>query len=228
MELKLKDLNLEFKSQEMYGVIDECHVLKKQLEISKEIGYIYHKNYLTKTVSDEFYLVKKKIANVDNYIEKIISSLNMIGLSEDYLEREIVTLSKTEKILLEIAVNLITNPDVIILDNVLSNLDRKHKLIIKQILLELKKKYDKTIIIIDDNINILYEFCTYLIVFKDRDLLVNDKMSNVFLNTSYLIDNNIEIPEIIKFSLIADQYGKKIKFHNNVNDLIKDVYKNAR
>ena len=235
----IKNLNLEFNNKEITGVIDRNNILEKlifekefiegELDIDSDlISYINHKNFLTKTVSDEFYLVKHIAKDTDNYIEKIISCLEMVGLSEEYLERDIVTLSNSEKILLELATSLVTNPDIIILNDCFSDLDRKNKLTIKKILLELKKKYEKTIIIIDNNINTLYEMCTFLVIFKDDSLLVNDKISNVFKDIDFLIDNNIEIPDLINFSLIASKYGKKINYYNDINDLIKDVYKNAR
>ena len=226
--MEIKDLNLEFEMYKITGVFDEYNVLLSKLELNNNIGYIHNKNFLTRTVSDEFYLIKHNTPNIDNYIEKIISCLDMVGLSEDYFERNINSLSKTEKILLEISENLVTNPDVLILKNVLGNLDRNNKLIIKEILKELQKKYMKTIIIIENNINILFDYCSNLVIFKGNDILVNDKMSNVFNNIDYLIDNNIEIPDLIKFSLIASKYQKNINYYNDINDLIKDVYKNAR
>ena len=70
--------------------------------------------------------------------------------------------------------------------------------------------------------------CTSLVIFENNNLLIYDKVSNVFKDIDFLIDNNIEIPDLIKFSLIAGGYGKKINYYNNINDLIKDVYRNAR
>ncbi|MBR3661024.1 MAG: hypothetical protein IKN63_03870 [Bacilli bacterium] len=234
MVVNLKDVSIEFNNKEITGVIDKDNILykesiKDELNNNKYlISYINYKDFLTKTISDEFYLSKHITKDKDNYIEKIVSCLEMVGLSSDYLEKDIPTLSNSEKILLELATSLITNPDVIIFNNIFNNLDRKNKQLIKKILLELKKKYEKTIIIIDNNINILYEMCTSLVIFENNNLLIYDKVSNVFKDIDFLIDNNIEIPDLIKFSLIAGGYGKKINYYNNINDLIKDVYRNAR
>ena len=111
----INNLNLKISDNAITGIInDKENIMKKILvdryeiegEINLEnkiIGYVNNRNFLTKTVSDEFYLIKNNIKDKDNFIEKLLSSINMVGLRDDYLERNINTLSKTEKILVEIA-----------------------------------------------------------------------------------------------------------------------------
>lgn len=184
------------------------------------------RTYLTKTISDEFYLVKRNMFDDTDYVEKVISSLNMVGLDKDYLDREVDFLSKSEKVLLNIALSLIINPEIIILDNIFINLDNKHKLIIKKLVYELKKKYKKMIIIIDKDINVLYDVCNYFILFGNKNAISNKK-SLVFKDLNSLKENDIEIPEIIKFIDNASSYDVKLSYYNDVNDLIKDVYRNV-
>ena len=238
MDLKFNNINLDIPYKEITGIInDKNKVIKKilvdRLEIEGEvsfkdkvISYINKRDFLTKTVSDEFYLIKHNIKDSKDYIEKILLSLDMVGLSDEYLDKIIVNLSNSEKILIEIGLALITNPDIIIFDNVFKNLDRKNKLIIKKIILELKRKYNKTIIIMDD-INILYEICNNFIIFKDNNLLISGNREDVF-DLNIFIDNNIEIPFFIEFSNIAKEFNKDIKYYQDINDLLKGVYKNAR
>jgi len=235
----IKNLNLTIEDKEITGIIkDKENIIKKilvdkcdfegELNIDdRVISYVNNRNFLTKTVSDEFYLVKNNLKEKDNFIEKLLSSINMVGLTDDYLERNINTLSKTEKILVEIALSLITNPDILILDNIFNNLDKSNKLVIKKILLELKKNYNKIIIIIDD-INIIYEICNNIIIFKDNYLLISGNKKEVFNDIDLLIDNEIELPFFIEFSYNAKNYNKEIKYYQEINDLIKGVYKNAR
>ena len=234
----IKDLNLDISSKNITGVInDKNNVIKKilvdKLEIEGEVNlkdkvvsYINKRDFLTKTVSDEFYLIKNKVQDKENYIEKILLSLEMVGITDNYLDRCINTLSRTEKILVSIALALIINPDIIIFDGIFKNLDRKNKLTIKKIILELKRKYNKTIILIDD-INILYEVCNSYIIFKDDYLLISGNRENVF-NVELLRENNIELPFFIEFSNEAKEFNKDIKYYQDINDLLKGVYKNAR
>ena len=223
--MEIKKYNISFQSKEIYGLLIDNNLLEKEIEKNNKVCYINNQDFLVKTVSDEFFLVKHNVQDKDDYIEKIVSCLEMVGLNESYLERIIYSLSMSEKILLKLATSLITNPDTIIIEHQFSNLDRKNKLNIFNLLKELKHKYDKTIIIIEEDINILLEICNRLIIFKNNELIINDYVENIFNNIELLLDNNIELPDLIKFSLIAKNYGKKIGYYNNVNDLIKEVYK---
>ncbi|MBQ8891959.1 MAG: ATP-binding cassette domain-containing protein [Bacilli bacterium] len=233
----IKDLNFNLRENEITGIIDESKILKQILDGNevegeiildkdKKIKYIEHA-FLTKTVSDEFFLVKKEIDD-NNYIEKVISSLNLVGLNKDYLNRNINTLSNFEKTLVMISLSIITNPDVIIFDNVFAYLDKKHKTIIKSLIIELKKKYNKMVIVIDNDINILYEICTYLIIFKNNKLVIDNNMEHAFNDLSIYDEYDLEIPFLIEFSSIANDYGKNIKYHKSINDLIKEVYRNEK
>ncbi len=184
--------------------------------------------FLTDTVSSEFFLAKKDIDTNDlNYIDKIISSLKMVGLNEFFLKRKINTLSKSEKRLLEIAIKLITNPDFIIIDEPFLYLNKNQKFNIKKILLDLRKKYHKTIIILSNDINVLYELTDELIILKENKVLVQDKTKLIFKDLEFLEKNQIMLPNIVLFRKIALNYDKKLENYKEVNDLIKGVYKIA-
>ena len=192
------------------------------IDIIEYIIHINNRNFLTKTVSDEFFLRKKIINDNDNYIEKIMSALEMVGLNDTYLEKNNNNLSKTEKKLINMALALIVNPDIIILDNIVNNLDKVNKLLIKRIILNLKNKYNKTIIILD-NINILYEMCDYFLIKKDDNILLYDSKKNIINNVDLLIENNIEIPFIIKFMHDLENSNREIGEYKNIFDLIKSI-----
>lgn len=232
----IKNLNLIIKENELTGIIDEFQIIKQLLnnnydgnikyDENKKIKYVDHV-FLTKTVSDEFFLIKKSIDD-NNYIDKIISSLNLVGLNKNYLERNINSLSKSEKTLITIALSIITNPDIIIFDNIFKNLDYNYKKNIKKLIYVLKKKYNKMVIIIDNDINILYEICTYLIIFGNKSLLLDCPMKDAFNNLKIFDDNSLNLPFIVEFVKLAEKYGKKLKYHKDINDLIKEVYKCER
>ena len=243
----VKDINLVFNSNYISGVYQnyflkevffnnrsyEGDILLNNRNIKKinkdVISYISCNNiFLTKTISDEFYLVKRHVEDDKEYVEKVISSLKMVGLSEQYLDREISTLSKSEKVLLTIALALIVNPEIIILDEVFKDLDNKYKLIIKRMIYELKKKYDKLIIILDNNMDILYDVCNYFMIFCDKKILVNNKKSIAFKDLDLLKEHNITLPKVIKFIDISKKYNINLSYYSDVNDIVKDVYRNVR
>ena len=76
----INNLNLKISDNAITGIInDKENIMKKILvdryeiegEINLEnkiIGYVNNRNFLTKTVSDEFYLIKNNIKDNDNLI----------------------------------------------------------------------------------------------------------------------------------------------------------------
>lgn len=194
-------------------------------EDKKKFCYLAKNPYfLTETVSDEFYLIKKDIKiSANKYIDKIVSSLNMVGLSKDYLERKINTLSKSEKKLIQIALGLISNPELIIFENTLNSLDGNNTLRIKKLVEELKNDYEKIIIFIDKDINNLYELSNQVIILDNTFLVGTNK--EIFNNIDYFIDNKLEIPSIIRFINESKKYNIDLSYSKNIKDLGKEVVK---
>ena len=196
---------------------------------NRKISYIKKLDkdtFLTKTVSDEFYLKKKSLKD-NNYLEKITSSLNMVGLNKDYLEKDINTLSKSEKRLLQIALNLVTNPELIIIDEPYLYLDSKAIYNIKKIILDLKDKYNKTIIILSLDTNILYELTDDVIILKNNQVLISGKTSLIFKDYEFLNTNKIILPDIIKMKQILLDNEINIDF-KELDELVKGVINNDK
>lgn len=245
-----KNLNLEIKSSQITGIykgsntlidiilnktdytgsvlIDNLQLSEYERNLISYIGDLDSKTFLTKKVSDEFYLVKNKLNETEkSYVKKVASALDMVGLSETYLERDINNLSKSEKRLLQIATSLITNPDIIIIREPFLYLSKEAKFYISKLLLELKRKYKKTIIILSCDINILYEMSNNLIIFKDNKVLISDTTNSVFKDIEFLEKNDIVLPDLILFNKIALNYNRKLSNYKDVKDLIKEVYRNV-
>ena len=221
----LPDIILKKKDYKGTILINDLDINQYNLNL---ISYVkLDKLYLTKYVKDEFYLQLSKLKiDSNSYLSKIESILSLVGLDNTYLNKEIKNLSTSETYLLNLSLNLIIDPDIIILE--LSNdLDKNNKLLIKNILLDLKRKYKKTIIIISNDINILYELTDYLIIFKDNKMVINDKTNIVFNDKEFLNNNNIELPDLVSFSNKARNYNIKLKNYKDIKDLIKEVYKNV-
>lgn len=186
-------------------------------------------NFYTKTVSDEFFLASHKYNNQDNkeYLDKIISSLKLFNLDESFLEKDINVLSKSEKKIVKILTSLIIDPDILIIEEPYLYFDKENIRKIKKILIELKRKYNKTIIILSNDINVLYELADDLVLFKDNQILITDSSKTIFKDISFLENNDIELPNIILFNKIALKYNQKLTNHKDIKDLIKEVYRNV-
>lgn len=244
-----KNLNLKIKSSKITGIygdrldflakslLNKCNyqgtilfddnpIQKYEDNLIAYIDKISNNTFLTSKVSDEFFLIKNKVKDLEkSFIKKVTSSLNIVGLDETYLNREINTLSKSEKKLVQIALHLITNPDIIIIDEPFLYLDKKSSFLIHKVIKDLNKKYKKTILILSYDMNVLYELVSELVIFKNNCILISDSINSVFKDLNFLEENQIVLPDLVLFNKIALLYGIKLNNTKDVKDLIKDVYK---
>ncbi len=199
--------------------------LLKSNKLIVYIGKLHKDTFLTRTVSDEFYLMSKYLKiNDKEYLEKIKSSLKMVGLNKNYLKREIKTLSRSEKRLIQIALSLIINPEVILINEPFLYLTKDNRFSIKKVLLDLCNKYEKMVIILSQDVNVLYEMTKELIMFKDNQVLASGNTNFLLKDTAFLEKNKINVPDLVLFNKIALTYDQKLPDYNEVNDLIKGVY----
>ena len=226
LKIKNKNITLNLDNNDLIGIYTVQNINID--DNNSNYNFIdFNRIFFTKKVSDEFFLYKREIED-DLFLDKVLSSLKMVGLSDEFLEREFSTLSKSERNLLTLALAFLNKSDIMIFNNIEKNLDNKNKNNIIKIIKKLKNNYDKKIIIIDSNINFIYEFCSYIVILKDNKVLVQDKKNVIFNDLNIFLNNNIEIPFLVNFSYIANNYNINIPLFDNVNDLIKVVYRNAK
>ena len=91
----------------------------------------------------------------------------------------------------------------------------------------LKEKYHKTVIIASNNANILYEITDDIVILKKGRILAADNTIKVYQNTNLLKENEVDVPDLIKFTMLAKEKKVKLSYHRDIRDLIKDVYKHV-
>jgi len=152
--------------------------------ISKEIGLVFQE------VDNQLFLpsVESEIAfapenhclpyeEIDNIIDSTLKKLNI----EHLRHRNPSFLSGGEKRLIAIASILSMNPDIIILDEVMANLDTENKQLIVNIMKTLKQ-LGKTIIFIDHNLdNLMIADYIYLMKEGKIDDLLKGGQDNEFI-----------------------------------------------
>ena len=108
-----------------------------------------------------------------------------------------------------------------------NKLDLKNEKKLVLLLRKIKEKYDKTIIFISPNSNLLYKYTDYLIVYDDK-LLREGKTSTILEDVEFLKRNSLSVPEIVEFTYLAKKkYNVKIDYHSDIRDIIKDIYKHV-
>lgn len=161
--------------------------------------------------------------------EKINEILESVGLTAEYLNYQITNLSSGEIRKLALASILCINPDVIILDEPSIGLDSKGKESLVKLLKKLKNKQNKTIIIVSHDSEFVYKTSDYVFILEKGCLVYQGLKNYIFKKTDILLKYGLEIPHFIWFSnLVKKKKGIDLGYRDDINDLVKDIYRHAR
>lgn len=211
--------------------INDGKYIKNINKLRMNVGYIKenpNEFLFNKRVIDELnFGIKYFKYKLNKQSIRIQEALTLVGLTEDYLYKEVNSLSLNEKKRLSIASSLIFNPSIIVLEEPIMFLTYKDKEKLIKLIHILKTKYKKTIIIITKDTNLTYEVSDEVLLFSDgelvesggKELLTQDKLINKI---------KCDIPEIVKFINVSNKMNANLTYTSNILDLIKEVYRNAK
>lgn len=169
---------------------------------------------------------KHRLDNKEKHIE---DALKMVGLDNSYLDKNPFTLSNGEMRKVAIASVLAYNPKVLIFDEPTLGLDPKSKNNLIKIIRFLKNRYNKTIVIVSHDMELVHKISDYVHVISNGSLVKSGTKYEIFTDFELLKKYNIKIPNVINFSkLVLNKKGKKIGYRDEINDLLKDIYRYAR
>ena len=163
-----------------------------------------------------------------NLEKKLKDSLKIVGLEESLLNSNIYSLSTSEQKKIQLAEELLNNPEIIILEEPLKVLDIKNRKKITMVLKKLKDQYQKTIIIVTNNPDDLLKETEHLIIYKNKKILIDEETKDAYQRVEFLKKHKVEIPEIIDFTYMAKKdKNVRIDYWTDIRDLIKDIYKHV-
>lgn len=221
MQLKFNDRKINILDGKITGItsnsVDDINYLFDNI-LSKKIYKISLNNIdYSCNMSVKDYLL--------NYY-KIDELLKLLNLSSKIINREVNTLSLSEKVRIEIALSIIKDYDNIYINNVLSCFDRKTRIYFCKLIIKLKKLYNKTIIISDINIDNIFELIDNLIIINDKDVIYNGEKYEFYISNN---NNLFEKPlTIILKEKIYEKKGINIGNTDSINELIKAIYRELR
>ena len=207
--------------------------IKKVNDLRVNIGLIFQfpeEQFFNMTVFDEISFGMKYFKFKTADIEKrVVNALKMVGLNKDYLYWNPFTLSSGEKRKIAIASILAYNPSIIILDEPTIGLDSISKKKLVELIRTLKNRYKKTIILVSHDVDLIHQISDKIIVLNDGKVVLDGNKYDVFKHEAELKKYGIKLPKAIEFSnLVYKKTGKKIGYRDDINDILKDVYRNAR
>lgn len=101
--------------------------------------------------------------------------LREVGLEEDLLHRSIKDLSGGQRQKISIARTLVNHPQILLLDEITSSLDRVSQQEIEELIVKINKKYKTTIIWITHNLQQALSVGTYTWVMMDGEVIETGK-----------------------------------------------------
>lgn len=160
--------------------------------------------------------------------EEAISSakkaLKLVGLDETYYERSPLDLSGGQKRRVAIAGILAMDPEVIVLDEPTAGLDPKGSKEMMNLFKSLNKDYDKTIILVTHDNEIVYHDCDNVILMQDGKLAYTGDSKSFFEDEANWDKYGLLLPMDIMFKRELNRVGFDIKA-DSLNMIVDEVSK---
>ena len=209
-------------------VISKTRKIKNVNNLRYKIGLVFQmpeEQFFCSTVKEEIEFGMKYFNKSVKSIEKHVSdALLMMGLDDSYLNRNPFTLSSGEMRKVAIASILAFNPKVIILDEPTIGLDNRSKDNLIKIIKLLKNRYHKTIIVVSNDADLLLKISDHIILLDKGKLVLEGNKYDFFKQD--IAKYGLKRPKIIEFEqLVLEKKGIKIGYRDDINDLMKDVYR---
>ena len=229
------EIDINIKTKEITGIItDDLEIIDdiKRKSILK-VGIVREDylsaNFLNKVYEWMYYEIRRKRLILKNPKKKINDSLKIVGLNTNYLNRNINSLSSSEKVLIILAISLLSNPDVIILIDLFKYFDKVNEKKLIMLLEKIRDQYNKTIVFVNDDSEIMYKYTKYLVIgIEKNSLFVEDETNKLLQRVDFLHKNNIKVPEIVELThLIKKKKKIKLEYQKDVRDILKDIYKHV-
>ena len=200
-----------------------CNRVISNLKEDYNVSVINNKDlfFISKTVLEELNKFSKKVD-----LDLINKLLSVIGYNKQYLDRDINTLSITEKVYLNILRNIVKDNDVIVFEDVYCGIDLANQKIIKSLLnILVNSKY--FVIVCSKDPDVLYSLGEYSIIANDEEIKF-DKTDEIYSNVDLLKKLKLDVPTLsyITYKAKKDK-NVKLFYSKDVRDIIKDIYKHV-
>ncbi|MBP3488224.1 MAG: ABC transporter ATP-binding protein [Roseburia sp.] len=196
----LNGLIPQFISGDFDGTVLACGLDTSSTDVgtlAKKVGYVYQdfeNQIIRPTVLDDASYACLNYAMTD-YRERGLRALEQCGLNgkqDDYIWQ----LSGGQTHLLALAGAVSLQPDVLILDEPIAQLDPMHADRIYAVLRELNEKYKKTIIVIEHHTEYIADFCNHVMLMKDGQVQWTLPTNEALRHVEELQECNIFPPQV--------------------------------
>ncbi len=204
----MNGLLLPDKNKGTVTVDGELLTKKTAVDIRRKVGYVFqypeHQLFEETVYKDIAFGLKRFKLSAEEEDKKIRRAAELVGLSEELLERSIYELSGGEKRRVAISGVIVSEPDYLILDEPASGLDPAGK---NDILNFMKRMNEmgKTVIFISHSMDDVAENAKRVVVINEGNVAMDGTVSDVFSQFGTLRGYGLDVPELNKLFFRLNQ-----------------------
>jgi len=203
-------------------------------EILRQVGAVIERPDLYKYLSAyENLLLFAKMSGMRIRRKQLMDQLEMVGLA-DRADSKVRTYSQGMKQRLGIAIALIHNPRLVILDEPVNGLDPQGIADMRNLILHLSRHLKKTVLVSSHLLNEMEQIATRMLIIDKGKKIIEGSVSELFDPAKTIVEaatiNAAEAAEIIKKSLWASHLKHVQAEHlvfelhkSQLSDLLKDL-----
>ncbi len=180
--------------------------------LRKKVGMVFqypeHQLFAETVEQDVAYALKNFMPNVspEEVKNKVKNALNLVGLDYEKIKNKSpFELSGGQKRRVAIAGVLISEPEVLLLDEPAAGLDPIGKKEFLALLKKVHKTFVKTIIIISHDMDLIAENCTSVAVFYQGEVVKSGTPKEIFLDKDLISRTELELPLTATLTLALSQ-----------------------
>ena len=189
----------------------------KMKEIRKQVGFVFQfpeYQLFEETVLKDIMFAPKNFGQTEEEAKQsALEAANILKIDSDLLEKSPFNLSGGQMRKIAIAGILAYNPDVLLLDEPTRGLDPKTADEIMDLFYEIHKEYNKTIILISHDMNLVYKYSTRIVVMNDGELTYDGDKVKLFKDNIYK-DNHLSKPDVLE---MVDYLNAKLNYKLDYN-----------
>lgn len=170
--------------------------------LSHHVGYVYQdfQNQLMKlTVLEDVAFAPLNFGHADHH-ERAMQALELLGITH-LKEKTIWELSGGEKHLTALAGALALNPEILIIDEPVAQLDPQHATEIYEKLKYLNEEFGKTIITIEHHTEFIANYCKQVALIEDGKVKWHEDVHTGMLNITELQEAQIYPPQVTQAAM---------------------------
>ncbi len=198
-------------------------------EIAESVGFVFpdpESQFLSMTVEEEVvFALENRGLPREEIEERMLWALELTNIPRDYLEKPPYELSGGEKQRVAIASVLAMRPKIIVLDEPTSMLDPIGKTEVIEVLTEMKKRYNATVIVIEHRLEDIAPLADKMVLVYRGTVSRVAPPREFFQDIDFLLEHDVFPPDVM---VLADELRKRGLYNGPVPMTIEEAERIVR